>query len=242
MVKNGLATKKKHGIRFYRTVSITQGEKGLGIALDSLPVRTPGQAILLMASRPLAEAIAKEWEMQQDIINPGSMPLSRLLNTSIDRTIPNRIETVAGLLRFVDTDTLCYRADSPQALVDRQSSVWQPVLDWLTTSHGIKLEVAVGVMHRGQSSETFFAIEKLLSAYDDITLTAVQATASLTSSLVLAVAMADQFLSGREVAIAALLEENWQIEQWGEDSDSLKRREELNRAIFDIERFISLTR
>ncbi|MFL2770945.1 MAG: ATP12 family chaperone protein [Rhodospirillaceae bacterium] len=242
MANKETVTRKEPGIRFYRTVSITQAEKGFGIALDRLPVKTPGQAILLMASRSLAEAIAAEWETQQDIINPTSMPLSRLLNTSIDRTTPNRTETISSLLHFIDTDTLCYRADSPQALVDRQLLVWQPVLDWLSASHSIKLQVAVGVMHHGQSSETFSTIEKLLSAYDDITLTAVQAITSLTSSLVLSVAMADQFLSGREVAIAAQLEENWQIEQWGEDSESLKRREELNRAILAIERFISLTR
>lgn len=228
--------------RVYETVAVVDLDGGFGIALDGRALNTPGKSPLITPSRPLAEAVAQEWNAQKENIDPATMPLSKLLNTAIDRVSPLRTEVIADLLSFIDADALCYRAETPQPLVDRQHVVWQPVLDWLAATHGITLSVAAGIMPHSQSPETAEAIERVLTAYDDTTLTASQATASLTSSLALGIALADQHLSGEEVFAASQLEETWQIEQWGEDAEALKRRTILKSDINAVEQFVALTR
>ena len=52
----------------------------------STPVRceTPARRALAAPVRPLAEALAAEWEAQREVIDPAKMPLTRLANTIID--------------------------------------------------------------------------------------------------------------------------------------------------------------
>jgi chaperone required for assembly of F1-ATPase len=43
---------------------------------------------------------------------------------------------------------LCYRATSPQELIDRQALHWDPLLDWAASDLGARLNVTQGVIHR----------------------------------------------------------------------------------------------
>ena len=63
--------------RFYKSVTVTEK---LGIALDGRNVKTPLKAPLILPNRPLADAVAAEWEAQKEFINPFAMPLTKLAN------------------------------------------------------------------------------------------------------------------------------------------------------------------
>ncbi len=60
--------------RFYRQVAVESGEAGHGVTLDGRPVRTPAKAALLLPTRALAEAIAAEWDAQEDESGPRRCP------------------------------------------------------------------------------------------------------------------------------------------------------------------------
>ena len=68
--------------RAYREATARQVEGGWGIALDGRPMRTPARHELVVPSAALAEAIAAEWDAQQDEIRPAMMPLTRLAATA----------------------------------------------------------------------------------------------------------------------------------------------------------------
>ena len=71
--------------RFYQRAQIGEGaENGFPILLDGKPVRTPARELLAAPSKPLAEALAAEWQAQHDVVNPAKMPLTRLANAIID--------------------------------------------------------------------------------------------------------------------------------------------------------------
>src|SRR5262249_38436857 len=116
--------------RFYRDVAVgPQSGAGYPILLDGKPVRTPAGHSLVLKGRKVAEAVADEWRAQGGKIDPAKMMLTKLANTAIDRVAPDRAEAVRQIVAFGRSDLLCYRAQAPIDLVERQDSVWGPLLD-----------------------------------------------------------------------------------------------------------------
>jgi chaperone required for assembly of F1-ATPase len=108
----------------------------------------PAKPISTAAPAALAEAIATGWRAVTDTIDPRAMPLTGLANAAIDRIAPDAAGFAAGLARYGESDLLCYRADYPAPLVERQRAHWDPPLDWARGRYDAALNIATGVMHR----------------------------------------------------------------------------------------------
>ncbi|MDE0254891.1 MAG: ATPase [Rhodospirillaceae bacterium] len=206
--------------RFYRSAAVEEFDGGFGISLDGRPVRTPARAALRVPTRALAEALCEEWAAQGDRVDPLSMPLSQLANTALDRMSDARRETVAELVRYGETDLLCYRAERPEALVTRQAALWQPLLDWLERRHGIALRTVVGVLPQPQDPDTIARLERVIDAHDNFALTALHMGVTGAGSIVIGLAMMEGEISADETTAAAFLDERHQIEQWGADEEA----------------------
>ena len=76
----------RHEARLRKVATVEPAEGGYGVALDGKPMRTPAKRELIVPSAALADAIAAEWDAQEDEIRPATMPLTRLAATAIDRT------------------------------------------------------------------------------------------------------------------------------------------------------------
>lgn len=107
--------------RFYKAVRVEPRGGEHRILLDDRPVRTPAKAELSLPHAALATAIAAEWEAQGAHIDPASMPLTRIANSTIDGVAARRREVEEEIARYAANDLVCYRADSPDALVRRQA-------------------------------------------------------------------------------------------------------------------------
>ncbi|MDX2145571.1 MAG: ATP12 family protein [Rhodospirillaceae bacterium] len=231
--------------RFYKTATV--GPSGHGgppyrVLLDGKPVLTPAKKTLETDNRALAENIAIEWDAQVSHIDPETMPLTRLLSTLIDRVGPDRAAIIAELLKFVDADLLCYRAAHPADLVHRQTMVWQPVLDWVDAMCGAAHVTVTGILPREQPPEVHRAMRAAIESLTAPALTAFQAAAGLTSSLVLSLALVRGRLSAEEVFAAAVLDETYQMERWGDDAEAAARRAHISNDLKGIGRFIALTK
>ena len=209
--------------RFYRAATVEEFDGGFGISLDGRPVRTPARAALRVPTRVLAEALCEEWAAQGDRVDPLSMPLSQLANTALDRMPDARRETVAELVRYGETDLLCYRAERPEALVARQAALWLPLLDWLERRHGIALRTVVGVLPQPQDPDTIARLERAIDALDNFALTALHMGATGAGSIAIGLAMMEGEISAEQAAAAAFLDERHQIEQWGADEEAEAR-------------------
>ena len=184
---------------------------------------TPARAALRVPTRVLAEALCEEWAAQGDRVDPLSMPLSQLANTALDRMPDARRETVAELVRYGETDLLCYRAERPEALVARQAALWLPLLDWLERRHGIALRTVVGVLPQPQDPDTIARLERAIDALDNFALTALHMGATGAGSIAIGLAMMEGEISAEQAAAAAFLDERHQIEQWGADEEAEAR-------------------
>src|SRR5580704_15000656 len=128
--------------RFYRQAGVEDGEGGFHIVLDGRPVRTPARRPLAVPSRPLAAAIAAEWDAQGETIDPATMPLTRLANSILDGVAGALAPVAAEIEKYLGCDLLFYRAEVPQALVERQARHWDPVLTWSREVLGARFVLA----------------------------------------------------------------------------------------------------
>lgn len=211
--------------RFYKGVSVTQGENGYTIELDGKAVKTPARQPLAVPTAALATLIAREWAGQVDVIDPATMPVTRLVNTALDGIAGDSEPVFDDIVRFSGTDLLCYRADSPQRLVERQSDRWNPVIDWAAHALGARFILAEGVMHQEQPREAIAAVAAALRKYDTpLQLASLHTITTLTGSAILALAFAEGRLPIADIWALAHLDEDWTIEHWGSDEEAEQRR------------------
>lgn len=212
--------------RFYTEVSIVEGEGGHAVHLDGRPVKTPAKAALAVPTARLAELLRDEWANQVEVIDPRTMPVTRLINTAIDGVAVEAQAVFEDILRFSSSDMLCYRAESPENLVLRQQQQWDPILDWAANQHGARFELIEGVMPKEQPREATAAFSSVLRKYDTpIELAVLHTVTTLTGSAILALAFAESHLAAEDIWRLAHLEEDWTAEHWGEDAEAQNRRE-----------------
>src|ERR1041384_2115045 len=102
--------------RFYQAATVGEGVP-YPLLLDGRTVKTPAGGELAAPVRPLAQAIAAEWDGQGERIDPATMPLTRLANTIIDGVAPNPEPVGQEVTKYLGSDLVCYRANTPEGLV-----------------------------------------------------------------------------------------------------------------------------
>lgn len=209
--------------RFYSSAAFAETPDGFAIMLDSKTVRTPSRRPLVAPSREIAAAMAAEWQAQQDVINPMTMPLTRLANSVIDAVGDNVGAVAADIAKYFESDLLFYRAGHPDALVAREADAWNPVLDWAAQTWGAHFILAEGIMHVRQPEPAVAAARAALPA-DPWTIAALHLVTTLTGSALLALALLYRRLDADQVWAAAHVDDDWNSEQWGVDAEVADRR------------------
>jgi chaperone required for assembly of F1-ATPase len=209
--------------RFYSAASVVEDASGFEVALDGRPIRTPARHPLAFPDRALAEAAAAEWDAQGEFIEPGRMPLTRLANTIIDGVATAPDAVAAEVAKYLGSDLLFYRAAGPDRLVARQKQHWDPVLEWARTALGARFLTGTGVMPLLQP-EPALAAARAAIPREPWRLGAVHAVTTLTGSALLALAIAHGAISCDAAWTAAHVDEDWNMEFWGEDALALQRR------------------
>ena len=226
--------------RFWTSAEAAPHPEGWTVALDGRPVRTPAGGAFLAPTRALAEAAAAEWDAQGERPDPRAMPLTRAVNTALDRVSARRAEVAEEIARFGASDLLCYRAPHPDELVRRQVAAWDPVLDWAESRFGVSLLRVEGVMHASQPEPTLAALSAAVHARDPFELTALHDLTTLTGSLVLALAAAEGEIGAEDAWTRSRVDETWQIERWGEDAEAAAAAEARRAAFLAAARLLSL--
>ena len=115
--------------RFYKKVETAALEQGFGVHLDGRVLKTPGKRPFVVEHDYVAQLVAAEWDAQIDTIQPETMPVTRLVNVSIELTPDNRDKLAVEARNYAETDLLSYRAESPIELMERQAESWDPLLE-----------------------------------------------------------------------------------------------------------------
>jgi chaperone required for assembly of F1-ATPase len=228
--------------RFYKNVSVEPVDDGFRIALDGRPIRTQGGAPQVVPGEALAEALAAEWRAQGDELDPKTFPLRDLADYAIDHVRAGRVGEVARLLRYAETDTLCYRADPDEPLYRRQHELWEPLVTRFEARHGVTLERVSGIIHRPQPAATMARLGEILAAHDNLTLAALATLAPLAASLTVALEALEPGADPAALFAAANAEQDWQAELWGWDLEAERARATRLAAFERAVAFARLTR
>lgn len=226
--------------RFYRMVTAGPHEGGFAVLLDGRVAKTPARRPLVVFEAGVAAALAAEWEAQQGEINPGKMPLTRIVNAAIDGVTDDAAAVRAEIVKYAGSDLVCYRAESPRSLIAAQEKAWTPVLAWARQALGARFVLAEGVVHVAQSPGALTAVERALLPFDALRLAAISTVTTLTGSALIGLALADAALSPEAAWQAAHVDEDWQMSQWGVDTTAMERRaarwQEMRAAAFILTR------
>jgi chaperone required for assembly of F1-ATPase len=224
--------------RFYREVTVAPAEHGHQILLDGRPMRTPAKQLFAAPIAPLAQAIAEEWREQGEIIRPDAMPLTRLASTAIDRMPAQRQAAVEEMVAYADTDLVCYRAAEPFELVQRQHHAWQPMLEWLAETYGVKLAVTTSIRPIAQPADAPARLRDAIEELSDWPLVGLHMATTALGSVVLGLGLLHGRLDAESAFAASLLDELYEIERWGSDVEAERRHEVLRRDIGAAARFL----
>lgn len=202
--------------------------------------------MLRVCAEPLAQAIAEEWQAaggtKDGEMSFADTPLTRLAGTAQHRIAPDPAPTVDAIARYGETDLLCYRAEAPEALVERQARGWQPWLDWAALTYDAPLRVGAGIARVRQHRDSISALRRAVAALDVEALAGLGLAVPALGSLILGLALAEGELQAGEAHALGALDELFQAEQWGEDAEAVARRRAIAEDVALAARFIALTR
>lgn len=206
--------------RFWKAATAAREDGGWTVRLDGKPLKTPMRETLLVPTEALARAIADEWNEVEDRIDPRSMPLTGLANSGIDRVRPDRQAFAAQLAKYAEADLACYRAESPRELAERQAQNWDALLGWARRRFDVDFRVTCGIVHVDQPEATISRLAHAVATLDDFRLAGLSPLVTIGGSLVVALAILESELSAQEAWDAVTIDERWQLEQWGADSEA----------------------
>lgn len=226
--------------RFWKRAEAIVQDGGWGISLDGRPMRTPGRAPLVVASKALADAIVAEWDAQGEDIDPAAMPLTGIANAAIDLAAPDPAAFAEPIAAYAESDLFCYRDDRDPALQAEQAAAWNPLLAWAEDRHGIEFMLARGVLPVDQPAATIAALRAAVLAHDPFRLAALTLLVTIGGSLVAGLALAEKAFPADTLWEAVSLDELYQERRWGADSEAQKARARREADWHNAARFLRL--
>ncbi|PIL23719.1 hypothetical protein GSI_13469 [Ganoderma sinense ZZ0214-1] len=210
--------------RFWKDVDIEKRHGGYAVTLDKRPLRTPsGNPLIIPPEKRLVAAlIASEWENQTTVLKPHALPMTSLASRALDafEDEPTREEVRAQLLKYFETDTICYHAGAPVTLVKLQDAHWKPILDWARSAFDVEISTTDALLVPTQPPETILKFNDVLSKFTPWEMAAMERATYTSKSFLIALALVKRHIDVNQAAQAAHVEVNSQIERWGEVEDS----------------------
>ncbi|VDC07802.1 unnamed protein product [Peniophora sp. CBMAI 1063] len=210
--------------RFWKEVGIETRDGKLAVTLDKRALKTPeGNKLALPEEKRLvATLIANEWDNQVALLKQHALPMTSITSRAIDAmdNEETRSEVRAALLKYFDTDTICFFSDRPEALAQLQRDNWDPVIAWAREKFGIEVRTTNTIMFEPQPAESKVVLDEVMQGFDRWQMAAMERATYTTKSFLLALALVHKQITAEQAALAAQVEVSSQIETWGEVEDS----------------------
>ncbi len=226
--------------RFWKQATAAREDGGWTIQLDGKLVRTPARRLLTVPTERLAQAIAGEWNLAGETIDPRTMPLTGIANAAIDQVATDPGSFSTGLASYGESDLACYRAERPRELVARQEKSWDQLLAWARRRFDVDFRTTSGIVHVAQPEETVHRLAHAVASLDPFRLAGLSPLVTIGGSLVAALAIAEGQVSAEQAWGAVTIDEQWQSEQWGADVEAEAALEAKRSDFFAAAQFLEL--
>ncbi len=220
------AMKKQLPRRFYAEAKVEPVTGGFELRLDGRSARTRLRHPLGAEREDVARLLAAEWGAQQEIIDPATMPITRILFAAIDHVAAAMAEVRADILKYAASDLLCYRAVEPERLVALQAASWDPVLTYFRDSHHAPFRLGVGITYVEQPAASLEVLAERVAEIDSPQrLAALHVVTTITGSALLALALEAGVLDAGAAFAAGEVDGDFEVSVWGADDEARERRE-----------------
>lgn len=208
--------------RFYKIASAKKTPQGYEIFLDDRPLKTPEKRSFLASGESLAQEVMREWAAQGEKIIPDTMPITQIICTKIDRVRAERAAMTEAVLKYLDTDLLCYRTPEPAEMAEKQRESWDPWLSWFYREFKVDLLTTTDLKALRQPEKAHRDVRAFVGALDEDRFTILQLITPLAGSIILALAFICRVLTAEQLFQAIRVEETYQAilykaDQYGPD-------------------------
>ena len=201
------------------TISKTRGSS-YRVLLDNDHLLTDLGNIIDLPKK-LALSVANEWRSNQDVETIKKKFHTKFCFSVFDHTVPLRSKVLQTILEYADCDLVCYLAENPIELVERQKKLFARYIDWADEFLGIKLRTGAGIKHVKQNSKNEVKIKRYLEKLNNFELTIVYELTNLTGSFFIATAVFIGVVKARDAWNASVIEDTYRIELWGEVEEEI---------------------
>ncbi len=222
--------------RLYTLVSSKKTSDGYEIQLDGKTVKTPSGQNMVTLTEALANVVVAEWAAQGEKVKPETMPITQIVVTKTDK-IRDREAITESVMKYLDTDLVCYWAKEPEDLAKRQKKVWGRWVKWFDVHFEVPLDTTKKIEAIKQDPEAHKRAWNYIEALDEAYFTVLHIVTSLSGSLILALAFTEGEITPEEIFEASYLEELYRGEIYNEPLHGAAPNEEAEREAFkrDIE-------
>jgi len=142
----------------------------------------------------------------------------------LERTEEGGDALAIQVAQYAETDLVCYLAEGPAALRDRQEAAWGPLREW-ATGLDVTLKPSIGIMPKAQPQASMEAMRSHAASLDRFRLAGMAHGVSLFGSAVLGLAVERGRLTAVEAYEFSRIDEAHQAAHWGEDAEAVRRTE-----------------
>ncbi|CAG0879530.1 unnamed protein product [Darwinula stevensoni] len=205
--------------RFYANVSVTSSSDGVSsyeVNLDQRKLKTPMGKVFKAPNRPLALAVAEEWNAQRPSINVNLMHLTGLCNTCLDN--PSKLtkeDLIGSILSYLETDTILFHSEEPEELLELQKKEWDPIIQWFQEKFCSSIESSSMISCPLIPIKDLETLRAYLMAYNDWALQGFLFGVEALKSFILMTATVERLVSAEKAVNLARLEAEFQISRWG---------------------------
>ena len=206
--------------------------------LDGKAVKTPLKQTLYAPNEDVAHVLMKEWAEVEEQIDPNTMPCTQILSTCTDRIRNERAALQEQVLKYLDTDLVCYRTPPSTPEEEQQAStqaeLWDPWCTWFEEKFGKPLQTTTDIAALTQDELAHKNVKTAVEALDDLRFTLLQMIVPLSGSLVLALAFVDGKIEPQALYDMTHIEERfkdemYKAEKYGRDPMQEKVEREMMR-------------
>ncbi|XP_072794644.1 ATP synthase mitochondrial F1 complex assembly factor 2 isoform X2 [Vicugna pacos] len=144
------------------------------------------------------------------------MHLTTLCNTALDNpTQRDKDQLIRAAVKFLDTDTICYRVEEPEALAELQRREWDPVAEWAERRYSVEIGSSTSILGPSIPARTREVLASHLASYSMWALQGIEFVVTQLKSIVLTLGLLDRHLTVEQAVLLSRLEEEYQIQRWG---------------------------
>ncbi|KAH0949160.1 hypothetical protein HN011_000271 [Eciton burchellii] len=212
LIVRNMATMK----RFYKRTNILSSGDKYEITLDQRKLKTPEGRIFEVNSKPLALAVATEWDAQKETIDRSSMHLTALCNTVQDNPRNyTKIDLVNHIINCLEMDTILFYSDQTDELYSLQLKKWGPMVHWFCKHYDVSITGTQNIETIIVPEETKITLRRHLLSYNFNSIYGLVYAVDGLKSVILTLATVARMINITEAVNLSRLEEEYQISFWG---------------------------